>query len=157
VSRKGLSLPQGGLTAQWQSFDLDSDGTADSIATLAQSSGYLVLDRDGNGAATNGSELFGPGSGDGYADLAVYDLDRNGWIDGADAVFAQLSIWSPAQGDGLISLADAGVGAISLARTATPFSLTDGATGKLGQIAETGLFLYEDGRVGTMQRIDLVA
>lgn len=41
----------------------------------------LSLDQNGNGEIDNGTELFGTKSGDGFADLARYDLDYNGWID----------------------------------------------------------------------------
>ena len=139
------------------SFDLDADGQLDSMARLAQGSAFLALDRNGNGQIDDGRELFGALSGDGFADLGAYDDDANGFIDAGDAVFAQLKLWVPdGQGQGqLLSLAEAGIGALSLKNVAGGFDLV--ADGELqGQVRSTGMFLFEDGRVGSMQQIDLV-
>lgn len=139
------------------SFDLDADGQLDSMARLAQGSAFLALDHNGNGRIDDGRELFGAISGDGFADLSAYDDDANGFIDAGDAVFAQLKLWVPdGQGQGqLLSLAEAGIGALSLKNVAGGFDLV--ADGELqGQVRSTGMFLFEDGRVGSMQQIDLV-
>ncbi len=139
------------------SFDLDADGQLDSMARLAQGSAFLALDRNGNGQIDDGRELFGALSGDGFADLGAYDDDANGFIDAGDAVFAQLKLWVPDdQGQGqLLSLAEAGIGALSLKNVVGGFDLV--ADGELqGQVRSTGMFLFEDGRVGSMQQIDLV-
>lgn len=55
-------------------------------------SGFLALDRNQNGVVDDGSELFGTQSGDGFAHLALYDQDSNGWIDANDPVFDKLRI-----------------------------------------------------------------
>jgi hypothetical protein len=72
---------------------------------------WLVLDRDGNGVISDGSEMFGnatpqpqPADGtlrNGFLALAQYDDDRNGTIDETDAVFAELRLWQDADHDGL--------------------------------------------------------
>jgi len=134
-------------------FDIDADGDEDSIARLAAGSGYLVLDGNGNGRVDDGSELFGPASGDGLAELARHDDDGNGWIDGADAVFERLSVWR--SGAMLQGLADSGVGALYLGSVATPFRLTDAGNGTLGEIRDSGIYLSEDGRAGALQQIDV--
>ena len=36
-------------------FDLDNNGTAEQIASLRSGSGYLALDRNGDGAINNGN------------------------------------------------------------------------------------------------------
>ncbi len=140
-----------------QDFDLDADGKSERIARLGGGSAYLTMDRNGNGRVDDGSELFGPQSGDGFADLAALDDDRNGWIDEADAAFQKLALWSPAGGDGPpTSLARVGVGAIYLGSAATPFTVkADGTTA--GTVARTGVYLREDGTAGTVQHVDLVA
>ena len=138
-------------------FDLDADGTPDSMARLAQGSAFLALDRNANGRIDDGRELFGALSGDGFADLAAYDEDANGFIDSGDAVFAQLKLWLPSvKGPSqLLGLAEAGIGALGLHRVAGGFDLI--ADGELqGQVRSTGMFLFEDGRVGSLQQIDLV-
>lgn len=145
------------LLDQRFSFDLDADGTAENINRLAAGSGFLVFDRNADGEANDGSELFGTRSGDGFADLAQLDKDGNGWIDESDTAWAALRIWSPeADGSGALrTLQDAGVGAIALARVTTPFALKDGTNSTLGDIRSTGIYLQEDGTAGTVQQVDL--
>lgn len=111
-------------------FDLDTDSTTESLPMLASGSGFLALDRNGNGHIDNGSELFGPTQGNGYSELGEHDQDGNGWIDENDAVFNQLRIWNPTdQGAGqLLGLREAGIGALSLQPSVTPFALKDGTT-----------------------------
>jgi hypothetical protein len=145
------------LTSQRFAFDLDADGQTDSINFVAGGSGFLALDRNSDGAINDGSELFGAKSGDGFAELAAFDADKNGWIDENDAVYEQLRVWTKdsAGNDQLATLKEANVGAISLARVATPFDIKDAANSLQGQIRSSGIFLQEDGGVGTIQQIDL--
>lgn len=145
------------LTDTRFSFDLDADGQAESIPGLAAGSGFLALDRNRDGKINNGSELFGPQSGNGFADLAALDDDRNGWIDEADRAYADLGVWRPdAQGEGsLLSLAQAKVGAIAVNQVATPFDIKDAANQLQGQVRSTGVFLTEEGSAGTVQQVDL--
>ncbi|MGE5469438.1 MAG: VCBS repeat-containing protein [Bacteroidota bacterium] len=148
------------LTDQRFAFDLNSDGTAtEQINFVSPGSGFLVFDRNHDGIINNGSELFGPAKGDGFAELAALDGDKNGWIDENDGAYGQLQVWSrDADGNNrLQSLAAAGVGAISLSRIATPFDIKNDANGLLGQIRQTGIVLQEDGSAGTIQQIDLTA
>jgi hypothetical protein len=138
-------------------FDLNAGGDFDSLPVLNGVSGYLALDRNGNGRIDDGSELFGALSGDGFADLQALDSDGNGWIDAADPAFEGLGVWIDAGTTGarLESLKQVGVGAISLDNVATTFALTDARNELLGQLRSTGVFLYEDGRAGTVQQLDL--
>lgn len=141
------------LTEDYISFDLNADGTAEQIPGIGKGSGYLVLDRNGNGKADDGSELFGVASGNGFADLAKLDDDHNGWIDEADAAFSQLGVWS---GDGFGSLKQQGVGALFTSTVNAEFSLKTKSNELLGQIRAAGLYLSEAGEVGHMQQVDLV-
>jgi len=145
------------LSNQRFKFDLDADGKTEDINFLAGGSGFLALDRNGDGKINNGSELFGTKSGDGFADLAALDSDKNGWIDENDAVYEQLRVWiKDASGKDLLStLKQANVGAIALARAETPFDIKTGSNELLGQIKSSGIFLGEDGKVGTVQQVDL--
>ncbi|MCR4678025.1 MAG: hypothetical protein K5679_04635 [Lachnospiraceae bacterium] len=140
-------------------FDLDCDGTEEEISMLREGSGFLALDKNGDGKINDGSELFGTASGDGFKDLAEYDLDHNGWIDENDAIFEKLKIWTfDEEGKSVLySLKEAGVGAIGLQNRDTDFMLNSFATGATnGFIRKTGIFLYESGDVGTVQHVDLV-
>lgn len=138
-------------------FDLDADGNAESIHGLARGSAFLVLDRNGDGRINDGREVFGAGSGDGFADLALLDDDKNHWIDEADAAFASLQAWSrDAEGkDCLSSLKACGVGALYLGAAETPFALKDEGNRLRGEVRASGIYLREDGRAGTLQQVDL--
>jgi hypothetical protein len=140
-------------------FDLDNDGTTEEISFAASGSGFLSFDKNNDGTINNGSELFGPGTGNGFDELAAYDGDGNGWIDENDDVFSKLSVWTrdEAGNDLLVSLAEAGVGAIYLDNTATGFELTDSENAVTGNVARSGMFLFENGNVGVVQQIDLAA
>lgn len=144
------------LTDQTFMFDLDADGAAEEISMLSAGSGYLALDKNSDGVINDGSELFGAKSQNGFADLAAYDEDGNGWIDENDAVFSKLKIWAKdASGnDILYSLKEKGVGAICLGNVATNF--TERSAERVnGAIRSSGIFLYENGAVGTVQHVDV--
>lgn len=138
-------------------FDIDADGEKDEISRLGKGSGYLALDKNGDGVINDGSELFGTQSGDGFADLAQYDEDGNGWIDENDAVWDKLKIWCKDENgkDVLYRLADKGVGAICLQKAATDFTLQGQEGRTQGVIRSTGVFLYENGLAGTIQHVDV--
>ena len=140
------------LTTDCISFDLNADGTPEQIPGLGSGSAFLVLDRNGNGQADDGSELFGVASGNGFADLALLVSDRNGWIDEADTVFNQLGLWSA---DGFSSLKAQGIGALHTAAVDAQFSLKTASNELLGQIRAAGLYLSEAGEIGQMQQVDL--
>ncbi|MDD3327466.1 MAG: hypothetical protein PHW25_10330 [Zoogloea sp.] len=144
------------LRSQRFSFDLLGNGQEVDMPLLGEGSGFLVLDALDGGRVESGKQLFGPASGDGFADLAAYDSDANGWIDEADPVFGRLGVWTPdATGGGAVrSLAAAGVGALGLDRVATPFALKDGA--ELGAVRSSGVYLREAGGAGTLQQVDVV-
>jgi hypothetical protein len=139
-------------------FDLDCDGEEEEISSLNAGSGYLALDLNEDGIINDGSELFGTSSGNGFADLARYDSDGNGWIDEADEIFDRLVI-AILKDDGtqeLIKLKDADIGAICTKSASTDFSLNDPATNEeRARIRQTGIFLYESGMIGTVQHLDL--
>ena len=139
-------------------FDLDADGQEEEISYIGKGSGFLALDKNGDGKVNDGSELFGTKSGDGFKDLAVYDKDGNGWIDEADDVFNRLKVWSKNEDgtDSLINLKEAGVGAIYLGNVDTEFSLKNQENGATNAVIQkTGVFLYENGGAGTIQHVDL--
>lgn len=145
------------LSDQKFMFDVDADGQEDSISMLGAGSGYLALDKNGDGVINDGSELFGPQSGNGFQDLAAYDEDGNGWIDEGDSIWSKLKIWcrNPDGTDSLYTLGEKGLGAICLQNTATDFALKSSSGRDNGYIRSTGIFLYENGNVGTVQHLDL--
>lgn len=145
------------LSDQTFLFDIDGDGQEDEINRLAAGSGFLALDKNGDGIINDGSELFGTKSGNGFADLAAYDTDHNGFIDEGDEIWNKLKIWVMDENGNqqLYSLAEKGVGAICLQNASTNFAITDEQNQAKGMIRSTGVFLYENGNVGTVQHVDL--
>ncbi len=152
------NLPAGTRDMTFQ-FDIDCDGKMDEISMLREGSGFLALDKNGDGKINDGSELFGTKSGNGFSDLAVYDEDGNGWIDENDEIFSKLRIWSKDKdgNDVLKTLKEADVGAIYLGSTTSQFSITDQKDNTVqGAVRATGIYLKEStGTAGTVQQVDL--
>ena len=149
---KGAELSQTKFT-----FDLDSNGSEEQLASLKSGSGFLALDRNGDGTINNGSELFGPNSGKGFAELARFDEDGNHFIDEGDSIYNKLRIWSFNE-DGssqLVALGDNQIGAIFLGHLTTPFQLKDEKNNPLGEIANSGIYIKENGQTGVVQEINL--
>ena len=140
-------------------FDLDSDGTPDQIATLKKGSGFLALDKNGDGKINDGNELFGTKSGDGFKDLSVYDSNGDGKIDKDDPIYDKLRIWTPdGNGEGkLVGLGEKGVGVIYLNPRESE-ELMKGESGDLlGIKRKTADFLFDNGNTGNIHHIDLVS
>ena len=151
-----FAQPQTRLNQHSVDFDLDSDGQTESMRMPTAEAAVLFFDRNRNGVADNGSELFGPQSGDGFADLAKLDDDDNGWIDGGDAAYADLQHWQLTD-DGassVRSLAEAGIGALATASTATPFTLKENGE-SVGQVRASSVWLGEKGGAGSVRQVDV--
>lgn len=147
------------LTDEKFVFDLNADGIDDNISFVKAGSGFLALDLNNDSVINDGSELFGPQSGNGFAELATYDEDHNQWIDEHDSVFGNLRIWSK-DGEGvdtLSTLASKNVGAIYLGQASGSFDIRDSGNVSLGEVKSTGVYLKEDGGAGSVQQIDLAA
>ncbi|MBO4900503.1 MAG: hypothetical protein J5509_09445 [Lachnospiraceae bacterium] len=140
-------------------FDLDCDGREESVSFAGAGSGFLALDINDDGIINNGSELFGTRSGNGFADLAGYDSDGDGWIDEDDDIFNRLKVWTKDENgkDKLLNLKEADVGAIFLGNVNTQFSLNNAFNRTDAYIRSTGVFLRESGMVGTLAQVDLTS
>ncbi len=138
-------------------FDLDVDGKTEMIHAPSAGTVFLAYDKNGNGVIDDGSELFGPSSGNGFSELAALDEDNNGWIDENDSVFSKLRLWEKtADGnDTVSSLLDRGVGAIYTGRVDTGYDLHSNNSVS-AVVKETGIFLRENGQSGFIQEVDIV-
>lgn len=138
-------------------FDLDLDGQSDTFSFVGTGSGFLALDKNKDGKINNGSELFGPKSGNGFNELRAYDSDKNNWIDENDAVFEQLLLWTKDEAgeENLFRLSDKDIGALYIGSVSTEFDLNVNNQIQ-GKVKESSIYLKEDGKVGSVQEIDLV-
>lgn len=131
-------------------FDINGDGTPERTSFAAGGDGVLAVDLNGNGVIDSGKELFGDQNGaqNGYAELARYDQNGDGWIDAKDPVFNDLVVLAGTGGQtfrvsGAMTLADAGVKAIGV-KYETSTGKTSGGDG----IAQAGVFVRADGTTG---------
>ena len=145
------------ITTRKYDFDIDGDGEKDKISFAGRGSGFLALDKNGDGKINDGTELFGTRSGDGFSDLAAYDDDGNGWIDENDKIFMKLLVWSKDEdgNDELVPIAKKGIGAIYLGRANTEFSIKDMDNNTQAVVRKNGIFLKESGEAGSIKQIDL--
>ncbi|TNI80236.1 hypothetical protein CF119_18940 [Aeromonas sobria] len=140
------------LTEARVTFDIDQDGKEDNLPGLREGSGFVALDRNGNGTIDDGGELFGASSGNGFGELAGLDEDGNGVLDEGDSQFSALQFWHPEHPP--IALVELGIGAILLRPLDTPFTHL-GESGNQGVLRQSGLYLTEQGKGGWVQQIDL--
>jgi len=153
-----INLGQGAATLSGNriQFDINMDGNKEDMPFLTQQSGFLVIDKNGNGVVDDGSELLGPTTGDGFRELVAYDDDKNGWIDEGDAAYSQLLVWRQ-NGDlqTLDTLQSLNIGAIYTGNVATPFDIKNDQNQTQARIQQSGIYLTENGTPGTVQSIDI--
>lgn len=145
------------MTERKYQFDLDVDGQLDNISFAGAGSGFLAWDKNDDGIINDGSELFGPATGNGFLELAQYDEDGNGWIDENDSIYNQLVVWTKDEqgNDQLFALGDLDIGAIYLGHVATDYELRDAQQNSQGTIAQSGVFLKDSGGAGTIHHVDI--
>ncbi|WP_174874416.1 hypothetical protein [Vogesella oryzae] len=153
-----LGSDAGVLSGASVAFDLEGNGTMDALPMVANG-GWLVLDRNGDGKVNDRSELFGPQSGNGFAELAQLDADGNGAIDEGDPLFARLQLWQGRHDgqDQLVSLLDQGIGALLLPNVAADYRYSDAQGNTQAQMRKAGVYLNEDGSAGLVSQLDLTA
>jgi hypothetical protein len=141
-----------------EKIDFNLNSSAKQINKLNSNAGYLVNDRNSNQKADDGSELFGPQTSNGFKELALYDDDKNGWIDSADKVFKQLYIWNAQQNsDGMVSLEQAGIGAISLSTVDVNYTQKSSIDDSIANFKEASVAVGEDGQSYGVFSVDLSA
>lgn len=137
-------------------FDLNSDGENELIPELKNGAGFLALDKDKNNIIDNGNELFGANTGDGFEELRQYDEDKNSWIDENDSIFSNLLIWEKNESgeNSLLTLGQAGVGAIYLSAVDSGFTYSTGIKEHYARLKESSFFLKENGKAGLVTSVD---
>ena len=126
------------------------------ISLLGSGNGFLAIDKNNNGMIDDGSELFGTKSGDGFADLALYDDDKNGVIDENDSVFEKLLVWhKSALDDGILTLKQARVGALLLDNVASMFHYKNEGESN-ATLQKSGVVLFEGGKAGWVSHLDFM-
>lgn len=130
-------------------IDLNFDGKLEKFY-IGNGRGLLVYDKNGNGKVDDARELLGPVTGDGFSELGKLDSDGDNWIDEDDVEFLKLKIWTTDENgrQKLVGLLDLNVGAIFLGSVTTPFDYYDTI------IRRTGIYLTENGSVGTVRQVD---
>lgn len=131
-------------------LDLNFDGKKDKFY-IGDGIGLLVYDKNNNGKVEDATELLGPTSGDGFLELSNLDNDKDNWIDEDDLEFLKLKIWTTDENGKvkLVGLLDLNVGAIFLGNVTTPFDYENYI------VMSTGIYLTEDGQVGTVRQVDV--
>ena len=139
-------------------FDLNNDGKVERIPLLRDGAGFLALDKNSNQAIDSANELFGTKSGDGFKDLKAYDKDSNNWIDENDSIFKDLVIWEKNDkgDDRLISLTQAGVGAIYLGDSKTSFDYHQSIENRFAHLKQSSFFIKENGKTGLINGVDFI-
>lgn len=136
-------------------FDLTANGQKEEISYLKPGVGFLVFDKNEDGIINDGSEMFGPSTGNGFRELASYDDDKNNWIDENDSIYEKLALWHKESNvDSLVNLRDSNVGAIYLGNVDSQFDLKGGTNELNGRIQRSGVYLSEEGLAGAVQQLD---
>jgi hypothetical protein len=148
----------GSLSGASVAIDLLNDGHSVNLPFPADG-GWLVLDRNGNGQIDDGSELFGPKSGNGFQDLAALDSNHDGVIDASDAAYAQLKLWTGVDASGkdqMETLQQAQIGAILLPSCQTAYTLDNAQNQPVANLSGAGVYLRDDGQAGLVSNMDVM-
>ncbi|WP_177198552.1 hypothetical protein [Novosphingobium sp. CF614] len=142
-------------------FDMNGDGIADKTGWIESGDAFLALDRNGNGAIDGIAEISflqdREGASTDLEGLAAFDSDGNGLLDGGDTRFVEFKLWFDRDGNGvtdageLLSLAEAGLTAITLTGEATGASPADGQN----IIYNRAAYTLDDGGTGTLLDVGL--
>ncbi|WP_153076021.1 hypothetical protein [Paraburkholderia bonniea] len=121
-------------------FDFSGEGSRTHTGWITTGDGFLVLDRNNNGAIDTGAELFsnftklanGMLAANGFDALREYDSNKDGVIDRHDAIWSSLKIWHDGNSDGmtqqgeLLTLDQSGIVEIRLSKDGTIRTLENG-------------------------------
>ena len=143
------------LSNETMEFDLNMDGELDNIATLSEGAAFIAIDKNNNGIIDDGRELYGANTGDGFAELAQFDDNQDGYINSKDEIFSQLLVWQPGTENELSKLSDSSVDTLVLQTVNTEFTFKDANNNTLGQMRKSSVYANSDGTVGALHQVDL--
>lgn len=149
--------PLGQLNGQSSEIDINSDNVPDDLPMFEGDVGYLVFDKNNNGKADGGHELFGPQSSDGFTDLSALDSNNNGFIDREDDDFSKLKLWQVDSNGNETwqSLSDTDIEAISLNSSVTPFNFYDEDDQLQAQLTQSSVALTNKGMSYGVHQVDV--
>jgi len=147
----------------YQSLDINNDKQTDNLPIFSGDVGYLVYDKNNDLQVQNGSELFGPTTNNGFAELAMLDSNNNGFFDQHDDSYQQVYIWQPSQQNSqtqiapqnLISLSQAGIKAISLNAIATQFNFRSNQGEIDAQLTQSSFAITNNNQAMGVHQIDV--
>ncbi len=160
--KEGIMIDFAGLASELTdtkfAFGMEPEESGDSLSYLALGSGILTIDLNNDGKIDSMNEMVGTSTGNGFEELAAYDLDSNGWIDENDDVYDKLQILNQdSAGNNVISgLKDSNIGAINLGSVDSPYTLKNDQNETTGHIEKSGIYLAEDGTVGQISQLSLI-
>ena len=99
-------------------FDLLNTGVKVQTGWVSGEDALLAIDNDGDGQISDRSELFGGNIGEGFAKLASFDSNEDGFVNALDAEFGELKVWQDKNENALtdegelVSLESAGVASL---------------------------------------------
>ncbi|MFZ6689610.1 hypothetical protein ACO0K0_17840 [Undibacterium sp. SXout11W] len=149
------------LGQQTFSFDLNNNGKKVTMPFI-QGGGYLAYNPDDSEKITDKTQLFGPTTGNGFTQLqSMADSfgNNNGWIDQSNPAYSKLGVLIEGS-DGkpqFVSLQQAGIGALYLGSVSTHTAIGDnsGGGGSSGELESSGIYLNNNGSVGSMQDVEV--
>lgn len=85
-------------------FDMNGDGVKERTAWITADEAFLVIDKNRNGQIDDVremfSELLSPQANTGFGALALFDGNRDKWVDRADKSFGSLRLWTDINANG---------------------------------------------------------
>jgi hypothetical protein len=140
-------------------YDYNGNEIKTNTGWVSPDDGFLVFDRNGNGAIDNASELFsdytplyvGGQAADGFAALLQEDTNNDGIVNNLDANWNNLKIWQDINSDGisqseeLLTMEEAGISGLNVAKSNINQNFPNG-----NSIKGTGKYIKSDGTTGLM-------
>ena len=144
-------------------FDVDGDGFREASQWIAPSEAILGIDRSGNGALDDGSELFNaadtPFDQHGIPSLAYFDANGDGLVNRDDPAFRQLRLWVDLDGDGssgALEVFDMDMRPVALAGSADPAASRSPMAIESIDLRNHKV-IYADGGTSTMETVSLLS